>query len=174
MPALILTVLYATSPSTSLIYELARYGLAGVFSYGLGIGLTVFLREILRLPESMAVGISLVVMMTANFLIGRYFVFRSGGNTSPQALRFTVTSACMRATEFGLFSLFNVWLHYVTAMTVALIISNLFKYFAYRNFVFHVPQSPKRPLMKTPLVPMPKRCRYHCRACSLCSEVKDF
>jgi putative flippase GtrA len=100
--------------------------------------MAAFFREVLRLPEAVAVGASLAVLIMVNFW-GNRLVFRSKGSPAVEFLRFLPTSIGARALEYALVLAFLHWtaLHYLLAYTAALVTSNVFKFVLYRKFVFY-------------------------------------
>lgn len=118
--------------------ELQRFLMLGVFSYGLGLGVSVFLREVIRFSEEVSVACSLAILVLVNFWVSRRHVFRAEGDPKRQFMLFAVTSLAMRGAEYLGFYLLLQWvgLHYLVALTVAMIVSSSMKFFIYRSIVF--------------------------------------
>lgn len=118
--------------------EAGRYVCAGLVSYTLGLGLSALFREGLRFTEEHAVALTLTILFLINFWLSRRFVFRADGSATKQFALFAATSFGMRAGEYGMFYIFLQFLHlhYLAALTAALLISNALKFFLYRTLVF--------------------------------------
>lgn len=125
-------------PLLRLRHEAARFVGAGVISYALGLGLSALFREGLRLPEELAVALTLGILFVVNFWMSRIFVFRAQGSARRQFAAYVAAALALRATEYGLFYLILqvAGLHYLAALTWAMVLTNLFKFFLYRALVF--------------------------------------
>jgi putative flippase GtrA len=121
-----------------IVGEASRFVGFGFVSYGLGVGLTAFFREVLGLHEEVSVAFTLVILFLVNFWLVRRFVFRSFGNELKQFLRFVSMSAAMRGAEYVMFlGLLRVMhAHYLLALTVAMVVSACAKFLLYRTVVF--------------------------------------
>ena len=110
----------------------------GLFSYALGLGFAFVFREVFHLPAQRSVALTLAILFVLNFWLSRRFVFRAAGHAGRQFLTFVVTSLAMRGGEYALFHLLfqALHLHYLAALTAALVISNGIKFFLYRTVVF--------------------------------------
>lgn len=124
--------------SRPLLSEASRFVGFGVVSYGLGLGLSALFREVIGLHEKVAVALTLAILLIFNFWLSRRFVFRSNGNARNQFVLFVGTSFVMRLGEYGLFYtlLELLSLHYLVALTLAMMISSCMKFLIYRIFVF--------------------------------------
>jgi putative flippase GtrA len=127
--------------SAVLLGEVARFGFVGALSYGLGVALAAMFHEVLGVPEKGAVGASLAIVLVTNFFLARTFIFRSAGDVRHEVARFVVTSATMRGLEYALFIVLLNYagIGYLIAMTVAMALSTIAKFFIYRTLVFRMP-----------------------------------
>lgn len=118
--------------------QAARFIGVGLLSYALGLSMSAVLREALHFSAEHAVALTLAVLLVLNFWLSRRFVFLAGGAAIRQFARFGVTSLAMRAGEYALFyALMHLLrLHYLSAFTAALLISNVLKFVLYRQLVF--------------------------------------
>jgi putative flippase GtrA len=121
-----------------LLGDAARFLGLGVVSYGLGIAISAFLREVAQLSAETAVAIALAILIVVNFWLSRRYVFRAGGEIRSQFLRFLGMAALMRGVEYALFFLLyrTLALHYLVALTVGMGLSACMKFFLYRGLVF--------------------------------------
>jgi putative flippase GtrA len=121
-----------------LVGDATRFVGFGVMSYGLGIAISAFLTEIVRLSAEAAVAVSLAILIVVNFWLSRRFVFRATGEVRSQFSRFLSTTVVMRGVEYLLFLLLYrvVGLHYLLALTVGMGLSTCIKFFLYRGLVF--------------------------------------
>jgi putative flippase GtrA len=122
----------------ALASEVLRYCAVGVLSYGLGIALAALFHELMGLPQRVAVALSLAIVFTTNFFLGRTFVFRSGGRVHGELARFALASAAMRGVEYLLFLalLDALALNYLVSMTAAMAASTAVKFLLYKKLVF--------------------------------------
>lgn len=122
----------------SLAGEGVRFLAAGIFSYGLGIGLSAFFREVVELRSEVSVALSLGVLLITNFLVARFWVFRASGRADAQFMLFAVTSVAMRGGEYVvfLFLLRVAGIHYIPALTIAMALSSGIKFFLFRFLIF--------------------------------------
>jgi putative flippase GtrA len=118
--------------------EAGRFVGFGLISYGLGIGLSAFFREVLGLHEEVSVAFTLVILFVVNFWLVRRFVFRSLGHKVNQFVRFVSMSLTMRGAEYVMFLGFLRVMHhhYLLALTLAMVLSACGKFLLYRNVVF--------------------------------------
>ena len=115
-----------------------RYLVATVLSAGLSVSLPVLLHEVVGFAEQYAVLISQVTVLLMNFVSVKFYVFRRGGESVTQFVRFIGSSLFFRAAEYGLFLALFQWLglHYILALLIALSLSFVVKYFVHRHYVF--------------------------------------
>ncbi|MBZ0110996.1 MAG: GtrA family protein [Thermoanaerobaculia bacterium] len=120
--------------------EIGWFGLLGLVSFGVNVGLTWALHEKLRWSEEASFATSLVVVFILNFLSCRFLVFDARGlGWRGQMLRFGVASMVARGWEFLLFVLLqhSVWrLPIQWAVATVLVVSFVAKFFFYRRWVF--------------------------------------
>ena len=117
----------------------ARFIIGAATSYTLVIGITAGLHEIANLAPHYAYAAALVVALIFNFLFNRHLVFRaSKGDGKTQAARFVATSCAFRLGEWITFSVLiaSLGTHYAVLATLVQAVSLLFKYVAFRRFVF--------------------------------------
>jgi putative flippase GtrA len=135
--------------TTVLLGEVVRFVAAGVFSYGLGIILSILFHEFIGLRQEVAVALSLAAVLATNFWVARSLIFRSIGDPSGQFIRFATTSLIMRGLEYAMFYLLlkKLNINYLVSMTIAMAISSCIKFLVYRIFVFGKPDpaAPGRP-----------------------------
>jgi putative flippase GtrA len=118
--------------------RLVRFGLAGLLSATLVLGLTAALREGAGVPPQAAFAVALVVAYGFNFAFNRRFVFRSRGPAARQLGLYAAGSAAFRLGEYLLFLLLlEVFgLPYLGAAGAALIVSFLGKFAFFGRVVF--------------------------------------
>lgn len=115
------------------------FGLLGLVSFTLNLGLSALLHEVLGASEELSFGISLAVVFVVNFLACRYIIFdASGSNLVRQLTAFTLSSLAFRGTEYAAFLLLHslIGIHYLIAIITVLGISMISKFFFYRSAVF--------------------------------------
>lgn len=123
-----------------------RFCVSAGLSLGLSLALTVGLHRGLGLPAQAAYAIALVAVFVLNFFVARLYVFRADRQCPRQQfLIYTLTSACFRFGEYGLFTLFYSVLHLNEAVAVVLAqgLSFIIKFFFYGRVVFkpNLPES---------------------------------
>ena len=119
------------------IAELLRYGVAGLVSAVITLGLPVALHEGLGVDPRIAVGVALALAFVVNFITNRRFVFRSNGNARGELQRFALVSAAFRLAEYGLFLLlFALGMAYYIAQPLVLGLTVMLKVLIYRGFVY--------------------------------------
>ncbi len=128
-----------SDPANSASRSLLRYCLVGAGNFGLSLGLTAFLHEILGAPEELAFGVTLVTLFVINFFVSRHYVYQaSDGSARRQFGRFLVSAASFRALEYGAFLLVHTVLgvYYLAAVVAVQVTSFFGKFLFYRAFVF--------------------------------------
>jgi putative flippase GtrA len=115
-----------------------RYLVVTVFSASVLLAGPYVLHEWLGVGKHIAVAIAFIVALIANFIIARFYVFRSRNNWRTQFARFAITSASMRVGEYLAFLAVHMWtdLYYVLAVLIVLLVSFVLKFVIYRTFVF--------------------------------------
>ena len=115
--------------------QMFRYLINSGLSFGLNIGMTVFLAEIIQLPEEIAFLIALVVVFASNFLMLRYFVYEAKEKSlKNQFVHYFFSVTGFRILEYLSFLFFHTWLkfEYRVVAIVVLTISAIVKFFFYR------------------------------------------
>ena len=120
--------------------RLARFAALGAAGFVLNIAITVSLHEWLGAPEELAFAVALVVVFIFSFLTSRYLIFAGAAHGDPgkQLLRFAVSSAGFRVSEyFGFLVLHTLLgLPYLLSIIAVLGLSFLTKFFTYSAVVF--------------------------------------
>lgn len=117
----------------------SRFILGAAASYGLVIGVTTGLHEIVELSARSAYAGALVVALVFNFWVNRRLVFRStAARARDQALRFGTASCGFRLMEWLAFGLLHAITStpYLLIATLVQIVSLTLKYVIFRRFVF--------------------------------------
>lgn len=112
-------------------------------SASLTLGLPPLFHEVLGLGEELAVALALGTAFAVNFFTVRIVVFRSFGNPASEFLRYAITNASFRVSEYFLFIIFHLIfdMYYILALVIILLASFVIKFFFYRTFVFHPSES---------------------------------
>jgi putative flippase GtrA len=121
------------------LYAMTGFGLLGLVSFTLNLGLSALLHEVLGASEELSFGISLAVVFAVNFLACRYIIFdAAGGNLVQQLTAFTLSSLAFRGMEYIAFLLLHslIGIHYLIAIITVLGVSMISKFFFYRSTVF--------------------------------------
>ncbi len=121
------------------LYAMTGFGLLGLVSFTLNLGLSALLHELLGVSEELSFGVSLMVVFVVNFLACRYLIFdAAGGNLARQLIAFTLSSLAFRGMEYVAFLLLHslVGVHYLIAITAVLGVSMIGKFLFYRGAVF--------------------------------------
>lgn len=115
-----------------------RYIIASGFSFTLAISLSFLMKSVIGLNEKVAVGITLIIVFFVNFIIIRYFVFQSTAEPVKQFINFALSSIAFRLMEYGLFILLLSWAnaYYLFALSCAMIVTFVLKYFFQKKIVF--------------------------------------
>lgn len=106
--------------------------------FGINIGLTAFLHEILGLPPGMSFAVALACAYIINFFNNRKWVFSSNAEVFPQTVKFLAVSLGFRLAEYLVFLLLYgaLGLHYLVAVFISLISFYIFKFYVYKEVVF--------------------------------------
>ncbi len=115
------------------------FGLLGVASFSLNLGLSALLHEMIGASTELSFGISLTVVFIVNFLACRYLIFdAAGGNPLRQLIAFALSSLVFRGMEYVAFLLLHtvIGIHYLAAITAVLGVSAISKFLFYRGAVF--------------------------------------
>lgn len=115
------------------------FGLLGLVSFTLNVGLSALLHEVFGASEELSFGISLAVVFAVNFLACRYLIFRAaGGNLIRQLTAFALSSLAFRGIEYVAFLTLHsvLGIHYLIAIISVLGASMISKFFFYRGAVF--------------------------------------
>jgi putative flippase GtrA len=118
---------------------LVRFGLGGVFSFGVAVGTTAIAHELAALTEAVAAALGLGSALVMNFLMLRYFVFRSTHlPVVRQLLMFLVSSGVFRGLEYVAFLVVNAIsaMHYAIVLVLVLAGSFSLKFVVYEGWVF--------------------------------------
>jgi putative flippase GtrA len=123
----------------ALLGALFRFGIGGLLSSGVAVGMTAILHELASLSQPLAAALGLVSAMVVNFLMLRYFIFR--GTHLPvvrQSLTFLASSGLFRGLEYVAFLLVNAisGTHYLIALVLVLGGSFILKFIVYEGWVF--------------------------------------
>jgi putative flippase GtrA len=125
--------------SKARLMTLFRFGLGGLSSSGITIGVTVALHELAFVAERFAAATGLATALTVNFLVLRYFVFhRTRMSLVPQLLLYLGSAGVFRGLEYLGFLLVNTAFgtHYVAALVMVTGVSSMLKFVLYEGFVF--------------------------------------
>lgn len=118
----------------------ARFFIASAGSFLAILGLTALLHQVAGLAPSMAYGITLIVVFTANFLVLRSWVYKlrkDDGNAWRQFIHIAVASAAFRALEYaGFLVVYTLGVQYLLAIVLVMVPSFLGKYLYYKLRVF--------------------------------------
>jgi len=119
--------------------SLVRFALGGVLSSGITLGSTALLHEVGSVHERIAAAVGLVLALTVNFVVLRFFVFK--GTKEPfgrQLVMFLGSSGVFRAVEYCGFLLFSqvLKIQYLIAMLITLGLSFILKFMIYEMWVF--------------------------------------
>lgn len=112
--------------------------LASGIGFGINVGLTAFLHEVLGVSPEISFGIALACAYGANFFNNRTWVFDSDVEAIPQVGRFLVISLIFRLAEYLVFALLHVVLgiYYLAAVLISLLSFYFAKFFVYKEIVF--------------------------------------
>ena len=122
--------------------RLLRFGLTGIASLGVCVGLTVVMHEWFGWAEELSFAMALVLTYVANFLSCRYLVFvGGGGQPGSQLLAYGLASLVFRGLEFGGFLVLHSWIGvpYVLAAIAVKVLAFVVKFLFYGRFVFNDP-----------------------------------
>jgi putative flippase GtrA len=120
--------------------DLGRYAVASAFSFGLVLGLSASLHELVGLSETLAVALALALAFAANFTLLRRWVFP--GQVAPvhrQAAATALASIAFRLVEYGVFLALHLGLeiNYLLATAASLCLSAAGKFAVYRGLIFN-------------------------------------
>lgn len=120
--------------------RLIRFGVLGAVGFGLNIGVTAILAEVLGAAEELAFAVALAVVFVFSFLTSRYLIFAGAARGDPrrQLVKFAVSSAAFRGAEYLGFLLLHtvIGVDYLLVIPAVLGVSFLTKFVAYSNVVF--------------------------------------
>lgn len=120
------------------IRQLIRFAGVGILTFGVGIGVTALVHEVLGMREEIGAATSLAVLLFLGFFLSRNFTFSSRGRIRHQAWKFLFVAGAMRGFEYLLFLTFFLILgvNYLIAVALGLGISFFAKFILYRNWIF--------------------------------------
>ena len=120
------------------IGQLMRYGASSGVSAAVSLGLPVLLHEAFGVEQKVAVAISQVSVLLLNFVMIRFFVFRSKSGAKRDLAYYVGSAVAFRGLEYLLFlGLYELaGLHYFAALLITLGASTVVKFGWYR-FLFH-------------------------------------
>ena len=129
--------------------RVVHFGLVGLVVFGVSLGLTVLLHEVIGLSEELAFGITLVIVLIGGFLANRHLVFdASAGNLRRQGAHYAVASLSFRGVQYLSFLALHTWLEipYLPAIVIVLGFWFFIKYAYYGKRIFKVAgvESPSR------------------------------
>jgi putative flippase GtrA len=116
-----------------------RFLIGSAASFGLNIGITWFIHEVLGWDPAIAFAIALLSVFTTNFFVLRHFVFEAGGVAAgTQAVRYLLLALGFRGAEYVAFLLVHeiARVPYLITATLVLATSTLVKFFVYGSKVF--------------------------------------
>ena len=116
-----------------------RFGLLGLASFAINIGLTAGLHELAGLAEELAYAVALAVVLVTNFAACRLWVFPDAtGGVLGQGLAFLASSAGFRGAEYAAFLLLHTLagVQYLVTIVIVTGVSTLAKFVHYRFLVF--------------------------------------
>jgi len=116
-----------------------RFLIGSALSFGLNIGITWFLHEVLGWDPAIAFAIALLAVFTTNFFVLRHFVFEAGaGAAGTQAVRYLLLALGFRGGEYLAFLVVHeiARVPYLITATLVLATSTLIKFFVYGSRVF--------------------------------------
>jgi len=119
-----------------------RFLAGSALSFGLNIGITWFVHEVLGWDPAIAFAIALVTVFATNFFVLRHFVFEAGsGAAAGQAARYLSLALGFRLAEYAAFLVVHNGLRvpYLVTATVVLAASTIVKFFVYGSKVFPTP-----------------------------------
>jgi putative flippase GtrA len=120
------------------IRQAVLFIIATGIGFGINIGLTAFLHEVLGISPGISFALALACAYVVNFFNNRKWVFASDADTLPQAGRFLAISLCFRLAEYLVFLLLYsaLGLHYLAAVLLSLFSFYILKFFVYKEVVF--------------------------------------
>jgi putative flippase GtrA len=106
--------------------------------FGINIGLTAFLHELLGISPGISFAVALACAYIVNFFNNRKWVFSSDAEVFPQTVRFLAVSLGFRLAEYLVFLLLYgaLGLHYLAAVLISLFSFYFLKFFVYKEVVF--------------------------------------
>ncbi|HZE75285.1 MAG TPA: GtrA family protein [Gemmatimonadales bacterium] len=116
-----------------------RFLIGSAASFGLNIGITSFIHEVLGWDPAIAFAIALLAVFTTNFFVLRHFVFEAGAAAAgTQAVRYLLLALGFRGAEYGAFLVVHeiAGVPYLVTATLVLATSTIVKYFVYGSKVF--------------------------------------
>ncbi len=117
-------------------WELIRWGVLSAVSFGVNLGLTIFLRERIGIAAPTAFAVALLLVVVANFLGLKYFVLAiADGPVWEQASRFLSLTLFFRSGEWALFAILHSLgaADYRVLLVAVLAVSSLTKFTFYRE-----------------------------------------
>ena len=120
----------------AIVRQTGRYVLAGLAGLAVSLAVTVVMHEGAGFSASIAFAMALGVVFTFHFAVNAFFVFNSGADRNI-FFRYATAALLFRLLDFLLFSgLQGFVTPYHVAVIVAILITNLTKFFIFRKFVF--------------------------------------
>ena len=120
------------------IRQAVLFVLASGIGFGINVGLTAFLHEILGISPGISFAVALACAYAVNFFNNRRWVFASDAEAFPQVVKFLSVSLVFRLAEYLVFVLLHIilGLHYLLAVLISLFSFYFIKFFVYKKLVF--------------------------------------
>jgi putative flippase GtrA len=123
--------------------QVVRFLLMTLLSACLTLALPILFHEVFGVGKEVAVALALAIAFFVNFFTVRIVVFRSAGSPTSEFIRYALTNAAFRISEFLAFFVLHTLLgiYYILVLVFVLGTSFIAKFVFYRFFVFNSPAS---------------------------------
>lgn len=126
--------------------EAIRFAISAVFGFAIGIFWVWLFHELVGWPAEVAVILSIVLVSVQNFIVFRYYVYRTATerNVVQMMAQFALSVAGFRGLEYVLFLTFHTYLgyHYLYTIITIRIILMVGKFGFYRLTIFRSDAAP--------------------------------
>lgn len=120
--------------------SVVRYLTAGVLSFAFDAGLLWLLHEVFAIPVAVATPVAFLASFAVTYSLQRTVAFRSDDAVAPSVLRYTALVVINTiATTVIVWAVDSIGLPWLTGKVLAVAVTTIGNYFAYRYWVFGQP-----------------------------------
>jgi len=120
-------------------YEMIKYFVIGIATVTLDIGTLIFFKEWVKLSPVVAVSANQIIVIVFNFILNKYWVFKSSSLPVRQFVRYVILAAFNYS-----FSVFSMYLfqqlfgyNYLLVRFVTMTLASIWTFFLFKYWVYY-------------------------------------